>query len=211
MKGSLLLIALVAGAVIASKLLLEDGLGILPEPTVRSWVEDAGAVSAFTIVTLLAIDILLPVPSSLVMILSGAAFGVYWGSLLAFVGSVGGEWLGFEVVRRYGKRASSKIAGEEEIARIERLFARHGAAVVAMTRALPIVMETTSVVAGLSTMRRSTFLLASAIGTAPIVVVYAYAGMVSRQTGSLIPAVVILIAVAGCGWIWYRSRLAGPA
>ena len=81
----------------------------------------------------------------------------------------------------------------------------HGAAAVAVTRALPVVMETMSVVAGLSTMRRGTFLLASAIGTAPIVVVYAYAGAMSRETGSLVPAIVILIAVAAAGWVWYRA------
>ena len=84
----------------------------------------------------------------------------------------------------------------------------HGAAAIVVTRALPVVMETMSIVAGLSTMRRSTFLIASAIGTAPIVVVYAYAGAKSRETGSLVPAIVMLIAVAAGGWIWYRAAIA---
>jgi uncharacterized membrane protein YdjX (TVP38/TMEM64 family) len=57
-------------------------------------------------------------------------------------------------------------------------------------------------------MTRSSFLIASLLGTAPIVVVYAYAGAVSRQTGSLVPAVIMLIAVAGLGWIVYRARIA---
>ena len=64
------------------------------------------------------------------------------------------------------------------------------------------------VVAGLSTMKRSTFLVASLVGTAPIVFVYAYAGAVSRQTNSIVPAVVMLIAVAGFGWVVYRARMA---
>jgi uncharacterized membrane protein YdjX (TVP38/TMEM64 family) len=55
-------------------------------------------------------------------------------------------------------------------------------------------------------MKRSTFLLASIVGTLPVVVIYAYAGAVSRQVGSMVPAVVILIAVAGAAWIWHRSR-----
>jgi uncharacterized membrane protein YdjX (TVP38/TMEM64 family) len=65
-------------------------------------------------------------------------------------------------------------------------------------------METMSIVAGLSTMPRRSFLIASAIGTAPIVVVYAYAGAMAKETGSLVPAIVILLAVAAAGWIWYR-------
>ena len=207
MKRTLWLIAAVAGAVIASKLLIENVLGIRTDALVESWMAQAGTGSAVIMVSLLAADLFLPIPSSLIMVLDGAAFGVFWGSVLSLAGSIGGEWLGFELVRRYGRRASSKIVGDEELERLARVFARHGIAVVVVTRALPVVMETMSVVAGLSKMTRGAFLLASFVGTAPIVVVYAYAGAVSRQTGSLIPAVIMLIAVAGLGWVIYRARM----
>lgn len=155
----------------------------------------------------LAADVFLPVPSSLIMILSGAAFGVWWGSLFAFAGSIGGEWLGFEMARRYGRSWLSRFIGdEEEIRRLNVVLKTHGAVAVAVTRALPVVMETMSLVAGVSAMSRRTFLVASALGTAPIVVVYAYAGAMSREAGSLIPAVVILIAVAGAGYVWHRAH-----
>lgn len=206
MRRTIALIAIVAGAVIGSKLLIENAFGIDLQPWARSWMADAGATGAAAVVGLLAADVFLPIPSSLIMILSGAAFGVWWGALLAFAGSIGGEWLGFEIVRRYGTGWASRFVGDErEIRRLNSALAAHGAAAVAVTRALPVVMETMSVVAGLSTMPRRTFLVASALGTAPIVLVYAYAGAMSRETGSLVPAVVILIAVAGAGWIWYRA------
>jgi uncharacterized membrane protein YdjX (TVP38/TMEM64 family) len=208
MKRTLLLIGGVAVFVIGSKLLIENVLGVDLEPWLQSWLTHAGAGSAAIVIGLLASDILLPVPSSLVMILSGVAFGVVWGSVVALIGSIGGEWLGFEIVRKYGRRASARIVGDEEIEKLARVFARHGAVAVVVTRALPVVMETMSVVAGLSRMPRGTFLAASFIGTLPIVVVYAYAGAVSRQTGSLVPAIVILLAVAGFGWVIYRARLA---
>lgn len=213
MRRALILIAMIAGAVVATKLLLENVLGISLESTAAGWLTDPGAGSALTVVLLLAIDLLLPVPSSFVMVMSGAIFGVVWGSLLSLVGSVGGEWLGFELARRYGRRASRWIADDAEIQKLQGEFARHGALAVAMTRALPIVMETMSIVAGLSQMRRSTFVLASIVGTLPIVVVYAYAGALSRDVGSAVPAIVILITLAGGGWIWHRSRRrpAGPA
>lgn len=200
------LVALVAGAVVASRLLVENVLGIDLEAAAAAWMADAGTGSAAVVVTLLAVDLFLPVPSSLVMVLSGAAFGVAWGSVLSFIGSVGGQWLAFEIARRYGRHFSGRVIGEGDVRQLERLFDRHGAVAVAVTRALPIVMETMSVVAGLSGMRRSTFLIASIAGTLPIVVVYAYAGAVSRQSGSLVPAIVILIAVAGAAWIWWRAK-----
>jgi uncharacterized membrane protein YdjX (TVP38/TMEM64 family) len=212
MRRTIALIAIVAAAIIASKLLLENALGISLEPSARSWMAGAGWSGAAVVIGLLAIDIFIPVPSSLVMVLSGAAFGVFWGSLLAFIGSIGGEWLGFELARRYGSSWFSRFIGDEaERRRLNGILLTHGAAAVAVTRALPIVMETMSVVAGLSAMRRSTFLIASALGTAPIVVVYAYAGAMSRETGSLVPAIVILIAVAAAGWLWYRAIRKGPS
>jgi uncharacterized membrane protein YdjX (TVP38/TMEM64 family) len=171
----------VAGAVIASKLLVENVLGIQTDALIEAWMSRAGTGSAIVMMSLLAADLFLPIPSSLIMVLSGAAFGVLWGSAFSLVGSIGGEWLGFELVRKYGRRASSSIVGDEELDRLGRIFARHGAAVIVVTRAA---------------------------GTAPIVVVYAYAGAVSRQTGSLVPAVIMLIAVAGLGWIVYRARIA---
>ena len=160
MKRTLTLIASVAGAIILSKILIENVLGIQLGPLIESWMSHAGAGSAATIVALLLADLFLPIPSSLIMVLSGAAFGVVGGALLSLVGSIGGEWLGFELVRHYGRRASRRFAGDEEIDRLTRMFARHGAAAVAITRALPVVMETMSVVAGLSAMTRGTFLLA---------------------------------------------------
>jgi len=208
MKRTIALVAIVAGVVIGSKLLLENALGISLEPLARSWMADAGWSGAAAVVGLLAIDIFIPVPSSIVMVLSGAAFGVWWGALLAFTGSVGGEWLGFELARRYGTGLSSRFVGDAaEVQRLNEILRQHGAAAVVVTRALPVVMETMSIVAGVSTMPRRTFLVASALGTAPIVVVYAYAGAVSRETGSLVPAVVILVAVAAAGWVWYRAKV----
>ncbi len=207
MKRTLLLILGLAAAILLSKFVLEDWLRLDLVDEVQAWIAGAGAGSALAVVLLLAIDMLLPVPSSLVMILSGAAFGVMWGSVISLAGSVGGEWLGFELVRRYGRRASARLIGDAELERLSGVMARHGAAAVAVTRAVPVLMETISVVAGLSAMKRSTFLLASLLGTAPIVVVYAYAGAMSRETGSLVPAIIILVAVAASGWVWYRARL----
>ena len=206
MKRIAALVGGVAAVVILSKLLIENVLGLNIAALVEVWLSRAGTGTALAVVGLLAADLFLPIPSSIIMVLSGAAFGVLWGSLLSFAGSVGGEWLGFELTRKYGRRASRTIVSDDDLAQLERMFARHGPAAVMVTRALPVVMETMSVVAGLSRMSRAKFLLASLVGTAPIVVVYAYAGAVSRRFESIIPAVVMLLAVGGCAWIWVRVR-----
>jgi uncharacterized membrane protein YdjX (TVP38/TMEM64 family) len=206
MKRLVILIVTVAAVVVASKLIVEDLLGFNLEPLATAWLARPGVGSAAIIIMLLAADVILPVPSSIIMVLSGAVFGVLWGALLALAGSVLGEWLGFEMVRRFGRRASRRIARDEELEHVNRFFERYGVLAVIVTRPLPIVMETMSLVAGLSQMRRTVFLGASLVGTAPIVFVYAYAGAVSREVGSLLPATIMLVAVTAAGWLWYRTK-----
>jgi uncharacterized membrane protein YdjX (TVP38/TMEM64 family) len=207
-KRALWLIAGVAISVIATKVLLEDVAGVSLDGLATRWITDAGAAGAVTIALLLAVDIVLPVPSSLVMVLSGAAFGVWWGTLLALAGSIAGEWLGFELARRFGVGISTRLIGATAMADMRGVMARHGVEAVLVTRALPVVMETTSIVAGLSAMRRSTFLLTSLVGTVPVAAAYACAGAWSREVSSIVPAIVILLAVTAAGWAWYRARLA---
>lgn len=208
MKRWLVMAAALIGSVIGAKLLLENALGIDTQALATNWLMSAGTGSALVVFALLASDIFLPVPSSLVMVLSGAAFGVTKGALIALAGSVLGEWAGFELVRRYGQRLAIRLVGEQDIRTFNRFFTEHGAAAVVVTRPLPVVMETISVIAGLSQMTRTTFLVASVVGTAPVVVLYAYAGAYSRAVGNALPAVVIMLALATAGWLVYRSRAA---
>ena len=72
----------VALAIILSKLLLENVLGIRIEPAVESWMARAGTGSALAVVTLLAADLFLPIPSSLIMILSGFSAVPRFGTIL---------------------------------------------------------------------------------------------------------------------------------
>jgi uncharacterized membrane protein YdjX (TVP38/TMEM64 family) len=211
MKRMLTLVLIVALAVVASKLVLEDLAGLSIETAAERWLANAGARSALLIVTLLASDVVLPVPSSLVMVLSGAAFGLVWGSLFAFAGSVAGQWLGFEIARRYGQGVARRLIRDEDIADFQGLFETHGFAAVLITRPLPIIMETISVVAGLACMRRSLFLPASFAGTMPAVIVYAYAGAYSRESGSVLPAVLVMGVVMAVGALFYRAARATRA
>jgi uncharacterized membrane protein YdjX (TVP38/TMEM64 family) len=201
------LIGGVALCVIATKVVFEDLMGMNLAAAATTWVAEAGVGGAVTIGLLLAADILLPVPSSLVMVLSGAAFGVWWGALLSLAGSIGGEWIGFELARKFGVSLSTRLVGDQDMADMRVIMARHGAVAVMVTRALPVVMETMSVVAGLSAMKRSTFLITSLAGTLPVALAYSYAGALSRQMNNVVPAVVILAGVTVTAWVWYRARI----
>ena len=139
MKRWLILVLMAVGFVIGSKLLIENVLGIPMEALASRWLDRAGVGTATLIVVLLAADVALPIPSSVVMVLSGAAFGVAWGSVVALVGSIAGEWIGFELVRRYGRGVSRGFVGTDEFERFSVFFERHGTLAVMLTSSLPKV------------------------------------------------------------------------
>ena len=207
MKHWLVLGILIGIAVMLSKVVFEDLLGIPWASYVERLLADPGPLAAVGIVALLSIDLLLPIPSSLVMILSGALFGVLGGGLLSLIGSLAGNYLGFELTRTYGRGPSRRLVGEVQLARMSRVFEQNGALAILLSRPLPVVMETMSLVAGLSLMKRSTFLLASLAGTIPVVFAYSLAGALSLEVGSVAPALVMLICVIAAAWLIARPRL----
>src|SRR5918998_4835459 len=96
---------LVVGGMVAFFLLLFAAAGLLGVPLLADptpWLSRGGAAAACVGVGLLVADVLLPVPSSLVMVAHGALFGVTVGTLLSLAGSVGAALLGFAIGRRGG-------------------------------------------------------------------------------------------------------------
>lgn len=156
-------------------------LEALSRDTGSRWL--AGGVIAL----LLAGDLVLPVPSSVLMTLSGFFLGWPAGTAMAFAGAMGSALLGFGLCRRFGRRALRSLAGERDEARISRWLETHGAWAIILSRSVPMLTEVVSCVAGLSLMRFRRFALLSAAGTLPICAVYAWAG---AKTGD----------AAGFGW-----------
>jgi uncharacterized membrane protein YdjX (TVP38/TMEM64 family) len=104
---------IIMGVMIASFLLLfivveTMGVPLLTDPT--PWMGRGGVLAASLGVGLLVADVLLPVPSSLVMVAHGALFGVALGTLLSLTGSVGAALFGFAIGRRGGRLLAETVA-----------------------------------------------------------------------------------------------------
>ncbi len=160
------------------------------------WMRDLGAWGAAAGVTLLVLDLFLPVPATAVLFGMGALYGPYWGALLGFIGSFGAGVLGYGLARRLGRRAALRILGRSEFRRAEALTEHYGGVMVACSRWVPILPEVVSVGVGLSRMPTNRFLLASAIGSAPMALVFASLGAWSvSEPGKAICAVTLLSGV----------------
>lgn len=149
------------------------GVPLLTDPA--PWMGEASVGVAALGVGLLVADVLIPVPSSLVMVAHGALFGSALGAFLSVFGSVLAAAFGFWLGRRGGPLLD-RVMSPEERARGDRLIARHGGMAVVLSRPLPILAETVSIIAGTSPMRWSKLLLAATLGVLPPAVLYAITG-----------------------------------
>src|ERR1041385_6930919 len=119
----LVMVALMALFVILFFIVEALGVPLLTNPT--PWMKHGGVLAASLGVGLLIADVVLPVPSSIVMVAHGALFGVWWGTGLSLIGSVGAAVFGFAIGRR-GGRALEWIVTPAERARASNVLERWG-------------------------------------------------------------------------------------
>lgn len=174
---------------------------LLTDPS--AWLNRGGVVAALVGVALLIADVILPVPSSLVMIAHGALFGVALGTLLSLIGSVGAALTGFALGRRGGVWLE-RIVSPEERAKVEQMLERWGALAIVVTRPVPLLAETTAIMAGASAMSWQRVTAASFAGSLPMALLYALTGSVaaSFQNGALMFGFVLLVS----GAFWFLSQ-----
>jgi len=186
------------------------GVQLLTDPT--PWMRHGGVLAAVLGVSLLIADVLLPVPSSLVMVAHGALFGVVIGTLLSLLGSVGAALFGFAIGRR-GGRLLERIVTPEERARADKMLARWGTLAVVVTRPVPILAETVAIMTGTSSIGWARMALASFAGSLPPALLYALTGAAYANFQSVVLMFAATLLVAGSFWLIGRllDSLAQPA
>jgi uncharacterized membrane protein YdjX (TVP38/TMEM64 family) len=117
--------------------------------------------------------------------------------------------LGFALGRR-GGRLSVRLVPPGERARADRLLARWGTLAIIVTRPVPLLAETTVIMAGASPLGWRRVALAALAGSLPGALLYALTGAVaaSFQNGALV--FVLVLFVAGVSWLvgrWLEPHL----
>ncbi len=162
------------------------------------------ALAGAAIVVLLTLDLFLPVPSSILMILSGTLLGMHIGWMVALLGAMGSALLGFGMCRYWGKPAFDRVVGAVDADRITRFFEQHGIWAILLSRSVPMLTEIVSCLAGLSAMRFRLFFWVSLAGTWPLCVVYAWAGHRALDESAIGWTIVLAFALPAVGLLLYK-------
>lgn len=154
---------------------------------------------------LLLSDVLLPVPSSVIMVGFGAVFGMGKGFLLSFSGTMAGTALAFMLGRR-GEAWVARFVQAEEKARVDGWLARYGAWAMAVSRPIPILAESFAILAGASRLGWAQALTAAAAGNAVQAALYAWAGTRTQtpDLGMWVFAAVLLVS-GGFWWVGKKT------
>jgi uncharacterized membrane protein YdjX (TVP38/TMEM64 family) len=163
-------------------------------------MKHGGVLAAALGVGLLIADVVLPVPSSLVMVAHGALFGVAIGTLLSLLGSVGAALFGFAIGRR-SETALNRLVTPAERARADYLLTHWGALAIVVTRPVPLLAETVAIMAGASPMSWTSLTIASLAGSLPPALLYALTGAAVANFQSTALMFGVVMAVAGLFWL----------
>lgn len=141
-----------------------------------AWLADYGRWAWAAGILLLASDLVLPIPATVVMAALGFVYGPLWGGLIGTAGGLLGGALGYGLCRAFGRPLALRLLGRRDLEQGERLFARAGGWLVALSRWLPVLPEVIACMAGLARMPVRTFLIALLCGSAPLGFAFAAIG-----------------------------------
>lgn len=204
-----------------------------------------GAIGYLGVAFAVALEsVVIPIPSELVLPFAGFLVadplaiepltGAGWNPvLLVIAGTAGsvlgalvaygiGFWAGRPFLLRFGRYLLIK---PEDVARTESFFLRHGGKAAFFGRMLPVVRSLVSYVAGVARMPLVPFVVYTALGSLPWVILLVGAGTLLGESWSTIEAIlkpfervvlVGLVAAAGAAVAWkvrnvIRERRAGLA
>ncbi len=204
--GRFLVILLFLFATIALPFALwGDALEVALSPDrLQAWLEGSRETAWLIAIGLLTIDILLPIPSAVVIGFLGIVYGTVLGGMIAMAGLLLNGVLGYLICRALGRRLAIRLAGESSLDKADRLFAQHGGWIVAISRSLPVLAEAVAMSAGLAAMPVSRMLLAMVIGIVPVAFLYAWLG----SLGAGDPMLVIAACLGLSALLWWISVVA---
>ncbi len=201
MQKTLRLLLLLAIAAVAVPLVPFLLVGARLDHAVATWLDPPPppATLAALEVGVLAADILLPVPSSVVATLGGSVLGVAAGTACAWLGMTLGAAAGWAVGRLAGGRALAGIAAADRAA-LDRQERRLGPTFIVLTRPLPLVAEAAAILCGAAGVPGRNFLAWAAAGNLAVAFAWSLAGSLGTRADAvqwvLAGALVLPLALA---------------
>lgn len=161
------------------------------------------AALASAVAGILAADLFLPVPSSVVLTYSGQTLGVFVATLAGTLGltvsSEIGYWIG-----RVGGRTANRWLADEDLRGLQGRTHRSALWWIVLTRPIPLIAEAATIGAGLARLSHTAYLLTVVIANAWVCLIFSGLGVLGGEAYQW--PVLILSAVVPLGLTWLVKR-----
>lgn len=162
------------------------------------WFDRLGGWAWLLAVGLLIADIVIPIPTTLIITAMGQQYGPLLGGLIGTLGTFSAGVVAYGFTRMLGERFARWLL-RDELENAHVFFETKGAFAVACSRWLPLLPEAISCLAGLARMPLRRYCVALLSGAAPMA--FAYAGLASISDDKMLPLIVSVVLPVPIWWI----------
>lgn len=152
---------------------------------------------------LLALDVFLPVPSSIVSAAAGVLLGFWRGAAVIWIGMTISCGIAYLVGSR-SSRLAGRLVGAEGLERAGEVAERYGLAAIALCRPVPVLAEASVLLAGMIRVSPGRYFAVCLWANLGIAVVYASIGAWSMSVNSFLLAFLGALAFPGLAWLVSR-------
>lgn len=121
-------------------------------------------------------DLFLPIPASAVMSAIGSKYGLLTGFTINFTSLLLSGYFAYFTARLLSHSGAKWICSQDEIQEYKSIFDRWGGLSIIVSRALPILPEVTSLMAGFTSMDLKKYSISLALGSLPVALLYSWLG-----------------------------------
>jgi uncharacterized membrane protein YdjX (TVP38/TMEM64 family) len=198
-------------AVVAAPVIPFLAFGHQLEAAVIRWLDPPPppSITASATILALALDIALPIPSSVVATLAGHVLGAVAGTLCVWIGLSLGAVSGFGLAGKFGHQLAARFSSPQDLEAMKGWAEAMGPAAIVITRPAPILAEAMVLALGVAGMSWSRFLPGCLLANLGLAIAYAALGRLIADRAWL-PAALTLAALLPLALTWALRRWVLP-
>ncbi len=153
--------------------------------TIEAWIAQIGPWGIVAYIGLFVVTTSLLVPDTVLCIIAGALFGLYWGALAVLAGNLLAAALQFALAHKLLRASIQRmLARRPSLAAIERAVHRNAFRLQVLVRLTPLNPATVSYLLGAAGVRFVGFIVAS-LASSPNLMIEVYFGYAGKQAAML--------------------------
>ncbi|MBN2458388.1 TVP38/TMEM64 family protein [Candidatus Woesearchaeota archaeon] len=148
-------------------------------------IKGLGLLGPVVTIAIIALEVVVaPIPGALIAVAAGYAFGVWWGTLISYIGNIIGTAIAFFISRSFGRPLVERLVSRKKLNTYDNFFHNRGTVVLWLGFIFPVFpSDIISFVVGLSRIRFRDFIMIISLAYIPNMLLLNYFGATLYESG----------------------------